>query len=803
MRPQFLFIISLLLFFSSLVTAQQLKIFDEETGVPLGLVSIISPDLNESVITNNQGIADITSINISEVFKIQLIGYNELSLSYTDLKKHNFIIGLSPKDYLLNQVVVSAQRWSTEKAQLPSKVTSITSEQIEIENPQTTADLLNTSGEVFIQKSQMGGGSPMIRGFSANRLLISVDGVRMNTAIFRGGNLQNVISLDPFAISNTEILFGPGSVIYGSDAIGGVISFFTWKPELSNTKKMKINGELDFRYSSANREKTGHFHLNVGWEKWALLSSFSHFNYDDLKMGSYGPDDYLRDFYVITERNKDSMVSNPDQRIQKPTGYSQNNFMQKLLFKPNKNWDFEYAFHYSATTDVPRYDRLIRTKDGLPKYAEWNYGPQIWMMNLLSINHQKKTKIYDNISIKGAYQHFEESRNDRNFNDSIRRKTKEKVEAYSFNADFKKDIQQNNQLFYGFEWIWNTVNSQGATENIIAKSSTLGPSRYPNSNWSSYALYLSYNMHINEQLLISGGTRYSRYIINSQFDTQFYPFPFTEANINHGALVGNLGINYQPGNNLVLSGNISTGFRAPNVDDMGKVFDSEPGAVVVPNPDLQIEYIYNAEIGISKSFDAKVSIDARAYYSILEGAMVRRDFSVNGQDSMMYNGELSKIQAIQNAAQARIWGFSFGLEAQLLERLLLSSRFNYQKGVDEMPDGSTSPSRHVAPMFGLTRLSYTQEKWTVNLYAQYSGQISYESLADSEKSKTYLYAKDKNGNPYSPAWYTINLKLQYKINHMLHLSAGLENISDQRYRTYSSGIAAAGRNLIFSLKLMF
>ena len=803
MNYRLLYIISFLFFFSNIVSAQQLKIFDEETGAPLGLVSIISPGLNESVITNNKGIADITSINISEIFKIQLIGYKELSLSYADLKMHSFIIGLSPKDYLLNQVVVSAQRWSTEKAQLPSKVTSITSEKIEIENPQTTADLLNTSGEIFIQKSQMGGGSPMIRGFSANRLLLSIDGVRMNTAIFRGGNLQNVISLDPFAISNTEILFGPGSVIYGSDAIGGVMSFFTWKPELSNTKKVKVNGELDFRYSSANREKTGHFHLNIGWEKWALLSSFSHFNYDDLKMGLYGPDEYLRDFYVLTKKNKDSIISNPDQRIQRPTGYSQNNFMQKVKFKPNKSWDFEYAFHYSTTTDVPRYDRLIRTKNDLPKYAEWYYGPQIWMMNLLSIKHQKKTKIYDNFSIRGAYQHFEESRNDRNFNDSIRRNTNDNVEAYSFNADFKKDIQQNNQLFYGFEWILNTVNSQGAIENILTKSAILGPSRYPNSNWFSYALYASYNMHINKKLLISGGTRYNRYIINSQFDTQFYPFPYTEANINHGALVGNLGINYQPGNNLVLSGNFSTGFRAPNVDDMGKVFDSEPGAVVVPNPDLQAEYIYNAEVGVSKSFDAKISLDARAFYSILDDAMVRLDFSLNGKDSIMYNGEMSKIQAMQNAAQSRIWGISLGLEAQILERLLLSSRYSYQKGIDEMQDGSSSPSRHVAPMFGLTRLTYTQKNWTLDLYAQYSGQISFESLADSEKSKTYLYAKDKNGNPYSPAWYTINLKLLYRINHMLHLSTGLENISNQRYRTYSSGIAASGRNFIFALKVLF
>jgi hemoglobin/transferrin/lactoferrin receptor protein len=94
-------------------------------------------------------------------------------------------------------------------------------------NPQTSADLLANSGHVFVQKSQLGGGSPMIRGFSTNRVLITVDGIRLNNAIFRGGNVHNVISINPFNIEKTEIILGSGSVIYGSDAIGGVMNFYT------------------------------------------------------------------------------------------------------------------------------------------------------------------------------------------------------------------------------------------------------------------------------------------------------------------------------------------------------------------------------------------------------------------------------------------------------------------------------------------------------------------------------------------------------------------------------------------------
>jgi len=802
MRSFLTFLLIFFLYSSSLI-AQQVRINDALTNTPLGLVSIISNDLQASVITNSRGIADISTISSSKRFEIRLIGYESKFLSNSELIAINYQISLSPKDYLLNQVVVSAQRWSTEKAMSPTKIISIQKSQVEIQNPQTTADLLNVSGEVFIQKSQMGGGSPMIRGFSANRLMLSVDGVRMNTAIFRGGNLQNIISIDAFSISNTEVFFGPGSVIYGSDAIGGVMSFFTLEPQCSDTVSLLTNGHVDFRYSSANREKTGHFDINLGWKKWALLSSFSHNVYDDLRMGNYGPSEYLRPFYVKQINKQDSIITNHDDRLQNPTAYSQSNFMQKVRYRPNKNWDLSYAFHYSSTSDIPRYDRLIRTKNDLPRYGEWYYGPQIWMMNLLSIDHFAKTKAYDKFSIKAAYQHFEESRIDRDYRSTIKHHRIEKVDAFSINADFKKDLRQNDQLVYGLEWIYNKVLSKGINENILLNILQNGPSRYPQSDWASYGAYINYILHLNEKLLLMGGLRYNQFVMNNQFDTSFYPISYTKSHINNGALVGNIGLNYQPGNNWVLSMNFSTGFRAPNVDDVGKVFDSEPGSVVVPNADLQAEYIYNSELGITKGIGEFVSVDARVFSSLLKNAMVRRDYTLNGLDSMMYDGEMSKIQAIQNASYAKIWGFSLGLEARLTPKLRFSSRFNYQKGEEEMDDGSISPSRHAAPMFGLSSLVYKYKKLKMYLYVQYSGSINNESLALSEKSKPYLYASDKNGNPYSPSWYTVNYKLRYRLHPMLHLSLGVENITNQRYRPYSSGITAAGINFIFALNFRF
>src|SRR5690606_22392978 len=252
----------------------------------------------------------------------------------------------------------------------------------------TAADLLSLSGKVYIQKSQQGGGSPMIRGFSTNRLLYTVDGVRMNTAIFRGGNLQNVINLDPFATESTEVLFGPGTVIYGSDAIGGVMSFTTIKPQLSLSDKTLVSGKAVTRYSSANNEKTGHFDVNVGWKKWALVTSISSWDYDHLRQGSHGPDDYIKPVYVQRQDSTDVIINQDDPLLQIPSAYSQINMMQKVRFKPNELWDLEYGFHFSETSPYGRYDRNTRYRNGTLRYAEWSYGPQKWMMNNLSVNHK-------------------------------------------------------------------------------------------------------------------------------------------------------------------------------------------------------------------------------------------------------------------------------------------------------------------------------------------------------------------------------------------------------------------------------
>ena len=704
----------------------------------------------------------------------------------------------------LSEVVISANRWKQNSKDIPQKVSVISPTKVALHNPQTAADLLTISGKVFMQKSQQGGGSPMIRGFATNRLLYAIDGVRMNTAIFRGGNIQNVISLDPFATEQTEVVFGPGSVMYGSDAIGGVMSFQTLTPQFSSTSKSIVSGNAVSRFSSANNEKTGHFDVNVGWKNWATITSFSSNDFDDLRMGSHGPDEYLRPFYVQRQNGTDVVVTNSDPLVQKPTAYSQINLMQKVRFKPNEKWDFQYGLHFSETSSYSRYDRHIRyTNAGLPRYGEFNYGPQKWIMNNLNITHQSKTKLFDEMAFRFAYQFFEESRMSRNINNPNREIRIEKVHAYSINADFTKATTTKNNILYGVEYVFNDVISTGINQNIVAGTSQDGPSRYPQATWQSLGVYLNNQYKVSDKTKIQTGLRYNVFILNADFDTTFYPFPFTSATINNGSLTGSAGFVFRPNNQWIISSNVATAFRSPNVDDVGKVFDSEPGSVVIPNPDLEAEYAYNIDLNIAKQIGKYVKIDFSTYYTLLDNALVRRDFTLNGASQIMYDGELSQVQAIQNAAKANVYGIQAGFEVKMSSGFRFSTDLNFQKGEEELDNGDKSPSRHAAPFFGVSRVGYANSKLDLEFNLQFSDEVAFDDLAEEEKGKKEIYAIDGNGNPYSPSWCTFNLKSMYKLNKNFTLTTGIENITDQRYRPYSSGIVSPGKNFIIALRAVF
>lgn len=785
--------------------SQNLTIIDENNKPVIG-ASIFS-DLSNYETTDKNGNVSLDKFSRSDTLTIKQYGFKEEKLPKSKLK--NTLILLYDNE-LLDEVVISASKFSQKFREVPKKVTQINRSMIEFTNPMTSADLLERGGYVYIQKSQLGGGSPMIRGLSTNRLVLSVDGVRLNNAIFRSGNIHNVISISPMNIENTEVIMGSASVLYGSDAIGGVMNFYTKKAKLSNDSNPNIQININSRYSSASNEKMYHIDFNYGLEKIAFLSSFSKSDFDDLTMGIHGPSDYLRPNYVTqNSAGDDVLVTNSKPRVQRNTGYSQTNFMQKILYEPNEDLSIDIGIHFSKTGNIPRYDRLIRTNEneGL-YYSEWYYGPQEWLL----INSQltfipKETKFYDELKFGSSFQRFSESRNSRRFSDSFLKSREEELDIFSLNLDFFKKISENSNITYGLEMIENKVGSFAKSINISDLSETPISTRYPdNSSLNSLGLYVNYKTKIIEDVFFQSGVRYSSTVLKSDLSQNniYYDFMYENTTLENGAFVGGIGLSWVRNIYNNWKFNINTAFRSPNIDDLAKVFDSEPGSVVVPNPDLKPERSFGLEFGGYFRTKNNIELDFSSYVTYLYNSFIRDDFTLsNGVSEIIYDGELSQIQALQNSSKSFIYGIEFGINMFLNKNFRMKSQHNLIAGyeLDDLPFGM--PVRHIPPNYGNFHLIYNNGDFTIDTYLNYNSKISFNNLAESERAKPYMYALDENGNPYSPSWMTFNVRSKYSFSKMLNINFTVENITNKLYRPYSSGISAPGINFIFSFSYAY
>lgn len=792
-----------------LVYGQTITITEQGTNNPIELATIASNSPKYFVTTDKNGRADISALVGAKHIEIRFIGYKTIKTSFEGLKNDNFSIQMEEAGLAMDEVVISANKWEQSVYEIPNKIISINQKTINYTNPQTSADMLTSTGEVFVQKSQYGGGSPKLRGFAANSVLMVIDGVRMNNAIYRSGNLQNIISVDPNSLEGAEVVLGPGSVIYGSDALGGVMDFHTKRPKFSSANdQLNVEASAMGRYSSASDENTFHLDLNLGWSKIASYTSFSSSKLGDLKAGSNRPDGYdtfgKRDFYVAQDAaGNDVIIPNSDPNLQVGSGFDSRSFVQKLSFRANDELEFGYGFYFSTTSDVPRYDRLNSVdENGVPNDAEWYYGPQKWQMHAVNMKLVKSVLLFNQMKAVLAFQDYEESRVDRGFGDNRLRTRTEAVDVYSINIDLDKELSSGN-IFYGVEMLYNDISSTAVRVNQSTGEVTFPSTRYPDggSKYWSYAAYLSHKWNLNTSWTLNSGLRYSFVKLESKISDQSeLSFPFDKLTVDNGALNGSLGLVYSPNRSLKANLALASGFRAPNVDDVGKVFDFSDGEVQVPNANLEPEYSYNIEAGIESKLTKAIEIGLTGFYTLVDNAMVRRDFTFNGQDSIIFDGELSKVVALTNTGEANIYGFSVELEAKPFDRILFKGSITGVYGEDKT---HKEPLRHTSPLFGKISATYQFNKLRATAYVDFNGARYRKDIPSSEiNDKPELYAIH-NSDPSkdgSPAWYTVNLQGAYDFNKHFQLSGGIENIFDIHYRPYSSGISAPGRNIIIALR---
>lgn len=703
----------------------------------------------------------------------------------------------------LNETVISANRQAQSRATVSQQVAIINKAQITRQNAQTTADLILNSGTAFVQKSQQGGGSPVLRGFEASRILLVVDGIRMNNAIYRAGHLQNIITVDNAMLDRAEILFGPASTVYGTDALGGAIAFFTKNPELAMDKRFAANGNAFVRYGSVNEEKTVHADINLGGRKWAGLTSFTYSDFGDLRMGKnvgFSSPFGLRPYYAQRFGQVDSLVKNDDPYVQKFTGYQQYDVMQKIVFQQKAGLRHMLNVQYSNSSDIPRYDRLTDPKGKGLNSAEWYYGPQERLLAAYHLTKDHAGWFDGGLQTIISYQDIQESRHNRNFGGANRTDRVEDVSVIGVTANGTR-MMGRGSLRLGLDAQFNDVTSTAKRVNVSTLAESAQTTRYPDGGSSMYnvAAYATHDWQSrNESWAFSEGIRVGYSSLSATFvDTSITKFPFSEVAQNSPLVSGSLGAVWKGNPDWRLAFNLSSGFRMPNVDDLAKVFDSQRGKVIVPNPDLGPEQSYNAEINVMRNLGKYMRWENVVWATALQNAIVTDVFQFNGKDSIVYDGTLSQVLANQNKREARLYGWSSNLDADVYDNLALFASIAYTRG-RILEDEGTRPLDHIPPMYGRVGARWHTPRAWVESFILFNGRKKLEDYnLEGEDNLQYAPA---NG---MPEWATLNLRGGVNILSNLKVQAGIDNIFDTQYRTFASGINAPGRNFWVTLRAGF
>ncbi len=796
---------------------QKIEVVDSLTQESLNEVVIYNTTKTTYAQINRDGFFYLNNFKNSDTIIFSLLGYTDKTFLKEQIKDKSSILLTQKKD-ALDEVILSVSRSKSTIRSIAEKVSVVNVESIQNFSPKTGADLLEIAPGVRLQKSQGGGGSPVLRGFEANRILLVVDGVRMNNAIYRSGHLQNAITIDPQSIEKTEVIFGSSSVAYGSDALGGVIHYYTKKPTLS--KKTKVNYLLSSQFNSGNNAFIEHIESTINSKKIGSYTSLSYSNFGDIVTGqnkNHGYKDwgnFLEYSKNTPEKYYETTSINPTPAVQKNTGYTQWDFLQKFLFPINKTGRLTVNFQTSTSSNIPRFDRLNERINGNLRFAEWYYGPQKRIFLSPKVEFPFETKWLKKMTLIGAYQNIEESRISRKFGSLTKEFLLENVEVFSLNGDFETYFQ-NKVFFYGFEVTHNNVVSNAYASDIVTENNTVVslsgntslPTRYPSggSNYSSLAFYSNLNWNIIPTMFLTTGLRYTAIQTKASWvEKALINANLSSVNTSNQAVNGTLGIAYNPSKKIKINYLFATGFRNPNIDDLGKIRENN-GLLIVPNPTLKPEYTFNQDIGISYFYPKKYTLSIRGFLTTIHDYIRRapyqilNDTTTEDTNTILFSGEELLTQANINSNKGEIWGGSLNGTLNINPYLSLTGEYTF---TEAMKDVTYGPLPSILPYFGSISLTYKKEKLWSNIsyiFNSNKNAIDYSWTGEDRLQETPII--NTNGTDdtlkYSgtPAWGILNFNFNYTFKKSILLTCNIENIFDIHYKPFASGIFGTGRSI--------
>ncbi|MFM2362329.1 MAG: hypothetical protein RLZZ316_1231 [Bacteroidota bacterium] len=642
---------------------------------------------------------------------------------------------------LLDTVVITAQRQLQSEKKVPATVSTISRNYINRYQPRTTPEALMAVNGVWLQKTNHGGGAPFVRGLTGNQTLLLIDGIRLNNSTFRYGPNQYLNTIDAFSIEKIEVANGTGSVQYGSDALGGVIHIFNITPAFSNSGgKWTLNSMA--KYMSGDMEKTLHNNIQFSTNKTAFTSG-------------------------LTVRNFGAIIGGDTTGKQIPSGYTEWSANMKWGFKLNQQTTLLIASQALQQKGVPVYHKVL-----LENFAVNEMDPQLRTLNYARISSSTRHTWLQTLEITLSHQHTKEGRNSQKNNSNTFRREEDKVNTLGLQATVNSRFAKNWMAQSGIELYHDKVYS--LRKDIVNSSITYKRGLYPNaSKYGNYSFYSLHHLSFNK-LTLTGGVRYNSFTILVN-DTTLGNVKLTPA-----ALVVNAGINYQLHPKHFIYAAYNSGYRAPNIDDMGTLgivdFRYE-----LPTTHLSPEKTESYEIGYKLRAQQIVG-SVSFFYMKLSNLIARIR-----KGTEVINGY--PVYTKENIENAFIRGAEACLQWQPLPNWHFNGAVAYTYGQNLT---RKEPLRRMPPLN--SRLTARYQKKKLN--------IAVEGLLAAKQTRLAQGDKEDNRIPVggTPGWNIMNLYAGYEWKRV-HLQSGLQNIFNIDYRTHGSGINGYGRSIWLTINL--
>ncbi len=666
---------------------------------------------------------------------------------------------------LLNVTVVSASRYEQKIIDSPRSVSIITSEEIRKKNYRTTPEALNELVGILVQETNYAGGSPIIRGLVGNQILILVDGIRLNNAIFRLGPNQYLNMIDINQIERIEVVRGPGSVLYGSDALGGLINIIT-KSRKEYTKPLDNTTRFFSRYSSADDGKIGRIDLNGNIKNTGFIGGLSYKKFGDLRAGNRTG---LQSFTAYEEWDGDL----------------------KIEYRFSDLQGIVAGMQHVSQLNVPRTDKLI--SGSCLKY-EWD--PEKRDLIYAQYEGNKINPIIETFQTTFSYQHqLEEYYIVKSSKPNVQEEHKDEVKSFGFTFQLNSKVGEHQFLTYGADYYTDWVESRRVDVDTASGTRTIKKGTFADgSTYRSIAGFLQDDIQVTELLSLNLGLRHSWFDVRADVDD-----PLTGAIKVHShptALTGCARALYKLTKNFVVNLGVGQGFRAPNIDDL-TILGSFGSGFEVPNPDLKPEQSITYEIGLKtqhKGFSGSLYCFLSSYRDMIErggGTFNNLPFLDSNDNGIQDEGEEDVYQR-KNIGKARIQGIEAEGQILFLDALIVSGNIAWIKGDNLVDD---TPLRRIPPIKGKLGAEWRSKKRWVEYYNLFATKQDRLAPGDIEDPRIPVGG--------TPGFVTFNLRGGMDLNQFGNVTVALENITDKTYRLHGSGIDCPGVNLVIGYELSF